>query len=77
MEIYIPLEGLVDLDEEKTRMTKRMSEIDRLLKGINSKLSNENFLQRAPGIVINKERSNLNKLNEELEKITSNLEMLK
>ena len=77
MEIYIPLEGLVDLDEEKTRMTNRMSEIDRLLKGVNSKLSNENFLQRAPEIVINKERSNLNKLNEELEKITSNLEMLK
>jgi valyl-tRNA synthetase len=70
MEIYIPLEGLVDLDEEKTRMTNRMSEIDRLLKGVN-------FLQRAPEIVINKERSNLNKLNEELEKITSNLEMLK
>jgi len=77
MEIYIPLEGLVDLDEEKKRMTKRMEEIDRLLKGINSKLSNENFLQRAPENVIEKERSNLNKLNEELEKITSNLEMLK
>ena len=70
-------EGLVDLDEEKKRMTKRMEEIDRLLKGINSKLSNENFLQRAPENVIKKERSNLNKLNEELEKITSNLEMLK
>ena len=76
MEVYIPLQGVVDLDEEKGRMKKRISEIERLLKGINSKLSNENFLERAPDIVINKERSNLNKLNEELEKITSNMDML-
>ena len=48
MELYIPLQGLVDLEEEKRRMTKRISEIDRLLGGINSKLSNENFLKRAP-----------------------------
>ena len=77
MEIYIPLQGLVDLEEEKRRMTKRISEIDRLLGGINSKLSNENFLKRAPENVIDKEKSNLEKLNEELEKITSNLDMLK
>ena len=77
MEIYIPLQGLVDLEEEKQRMTKRISEIDRLLGAINSKLSNENFLNRAPENVIDKEKSNLEKLNEELEKITSNLDMLK
>ena len=77
MELYIPLQGLVDFDEEKQRMTKRISEIDQLLGAINSKLSNENFLKRAPENVINKEKSNLEKLNEELEKITSNLEMLK
>ena len=77
MEIYIPLKGLVDLEEEKRRMTKRISEIDRLLGAINSKLSNENFLNRAPENVIDKEKSNLEKLNEELEKITSNLDMLK
>jgi valyl-tRNA synthetase len=76
MEVYIPLQGLVDLGEEKDRMKKRISEIERLLSGINSKLANENFLERAPKEVINKERSNLSKLNEELEKITSNLDML-
>ena len=76
MEVYIPLQGLVDLGEEKDRMKKRISEIERLLSGINSKLANENFLERAPKEVINKERSNLSKLNEELEKITLNLDML-
>ena len=77
MELYIPLQGLVDLEEEKNRMEKRISEIERLLKAIEGKLSNENFLERAPESVVEKERSNLKKLNEELEKITVNLEVLK
>ena len=77
MELYIPLKGLVDLDAEKSRMEKRISEIDRLLTSINAKLSNENFLQRAPEPVIEKERSNLKKLNQELEKVTANLEVLR
>ena len=77
MELYIPLKGLVDLEAEKSRMEKRISEIDRLLTSINAKLSNENFLQRAPEPVIEKERSNLKKLNQEMEKVTANLEVLK
>jgi len=76
MEFYIPLGGLVDLDQEKGRMEKRISEINRLIAGINGKLSNENFINRAPEQVVEKERSNLSKLSEELEKVTSNLEML-
>ena len=48
-----------------------------LLKAIDGKLSNKNFLERAPESVVEKERSNLKKLNEELEKITVNLEVLK
>ena len=76
MELYIPLGGLVDLDQEKARMDKRILEIDRLLTGIKSKLSNKNFLERAPETVVSKEMSNLDKLNEELEKVKANLEML-
>ena len=76
MELYIPLGGLVDLDEEKARMEKRSAEINRLLSGINEKLSNDIFLERAPEQVVVKERSNLEKLTEELEKVTANLKML-
>ncbi|MBT4155317.1 MAG: valine--tRNA ligase [Candidatus Marinimicrobia bacterium] len=76
MELYIPLGGLVDLDEEKARMEKRIKEINRLISGINGKLSNENFMNRAPEQVVAKEKSNLEKLTEEFEKVTANLEML-
>jgi valyl-tRNA synthetase len=76
MELYIPLEGLVDLGQERARMDKRILEIGRLVTGIRSKLSNKNFLERAPETVVFKEKSNLDKLTEELEKVKANLEML-
>ena len=76
MEIYILLGGLVDLDQEKERMEKRINEINRLITGINGKLSNDNFVKRAPEQVVEKERSNLKKLTEEFDKVTANLEML-
>ena len=76
MEMYILLEGLVDLNQEKSRMGKRIGEINRLITGINGKLSNENFINRAPEHVVAKERTNLDRLTEELDKVTANLEML-
>tara|TARA_B100000073_G_scaffold76477_1_gene57755 strand:+ start:264 stop:2891 length:2628 start_codon:yes stop_codon:yes gene_type:complete len=76
MELYIPLGGLVDLDQEKDRMRKRTKDIKRLLSAIDAKISNENFLKRAPESVIARERSNQEKLNDELRKITKNLEMI-
>ena len=76
MELYIPLGGLVNLKEEKDRMEKRILDINRLLSNIDIKLSNENFLKRAPESVVDKEQSNQKKLNQELEKITKNLEMI-
>ena len=57
-------------------MDKRTLDINRLLSKIDKKLSNENFLKRAPKSVIEKERFNQNKLKQELKKISINLEMI-
>ena len=77
VELFVPLKGVLNLDVEKSRMNRRIVEINRLLKVINNKLSNENFMKRAPENVIMKEKSNLKKLTEELNKVNSNLKMLK
>ena len=76
MELYIPLGSLVDLGQEKDRMEKRIIEINNLISRIKNKLSNENFVNRAPEHVVDRERSNLLKLTDELDKITSNLDMI-
>jgi valyl-tRNA synthetase len=77
MELYIPLDGLVDLEQERLRMQKRVSEIKKLLRAIDGKLSNQNFLERAPEKVISKEKINHQKLSDEHIKLMANLEILK
>jgi valyl-tRNA synthetase len=70
-EIFIPLEGLIDLDIERTRLKKEIERIQTSLTGINKKLSNEKFVQNAAPEVVEKERGkkqnwelSLNKLKE-------------
>ena len=70
-EIYVPLEGLIDLNVEKQRIKKEINRLEESLKGIEKKLANEKFVNNAPAEVVEKERAkqrnweeNLNKLKE-------------
>jgi valyl-tRNA synthetase len=56
-EIYVPLEGLIDLEVEKNRLQKEIIRIESALKGIEKKLSNQKFLDNAAPDVVEKEKS--------------------
>ncbi|HZW38541.1 MAG TPA: valine--tRNA ligase [Ignavibacteriaceae bacterium] len=69
IEIYVSLEGIIDLDLERKRLTKEIERLEGSLAGIRKKLSNENFVKNAAKEVVEKERqketdwvSNINKL---------------
>ena len=76
MELYIPLDGLVDLDKEKMQLEKRKIKIEGLLIGIDKKLSNKQFINNAPENVVDGERKKGVNLRDELTKINSNLKIL-
>ena len=76
MELYIPLEGLVDLEKERAQLNKRRTKIEELLVGIDNKLSNENFIANAPDEIVNRENNKKIDLKDELKKINSNINML-
>ena len=76
MELYIPLGGLVDLDREKLQLRKRKNKIESLLYDIEKKLSNKNFVDRAPTDIVKREQVKMSDLKDELAKIDSNLEKL-
>lgn len=75
-EVFILLEGLVDFNRERARLTKEIERRRHFVASIETKLSNEKFLFRAPLEVIEQERRKENDTREELKKLTANLESL-
>ena len=56
VEIFLPMEGLVDLDKERARLNKELAGIEGWMKGCRAKLSNEKFTANAPDHVVQKQK---------------------
>ena len=50
--MFMPLEGLVDIEAEKIRINKEIDKTDKDLKQVLEKLSNSNFTERAPAEIV-------------------------
>jgi valyl-tRNA synthetase len=68
-EIFVPLEGLIDLDIERARLKKEIEKAEGSLGGINKKLSNEKFVQNAAPEVVENERRKKNDMENNLIKL--------
>ena len=58
-ELFLPLEGVIDLDRERARAVDVIGRLNSRLKGVETKLANHNFLTRAPEAVVKREREKL------------------
>lgn len=76
-EIYAPLEGLLNLSAEIDRLLKEKKKIEESMGLINRKLSNEDFLKRAPDDIIEKERSKHEELLARDKRLAASLIMLR
>ncbi|PID29905.1 MAG: valine--tRNA ligase [Candidatus Cloacimonadota bacterium] len=56
IEIYLPLEGLIDIDAEKAKLEKQLAKLENELKRIEGKLANKQFVSKAPANIIAKEK---------------------
>ncbi len=75
-EFFVPLEGLIDLDLERARLSKEIERISSLLDGVKSKLNNAGFTNRAPKEVVEKEKEKLASFELNLGKLRNNLRLL-
>jgi valyl-tRNA synthetase len=73
-EIYIPLEGLIDLEKERNRIQKEIDRLQGFLKGVEKKLSNAGFVNNAPDAVVEKEKQKKADAETDLEKLAKQLE---
>ena len=58
IKLYIPIKKIIDIDVEKQRLEKNLTNMKNNLKKIESKLDNKSFIEKAPSEII---QSNFNK----------------
>ncbi|OOX17152.1 valine--tRNA ligase [Xanthomonas campestris pv. azadirachtae] len=58
--LLVPLEGLVDMDAERTRLDKEIRRVEGEIGKCNCKLGSATFVQNAPAAVVEQERARLN-----------------
>jgi valyl-tRNA synthetase len=69
MEIYIPLEGIIDIGKEMERLNKQIKNVSSDLEAKNKKLSNRNFVEKADPEVVEEQKRLKEELSFKLEKL--------
>ncbi len=77
VEVYVLLKDILDFDSESSRLQKELTKLEKEYSFTLKKLSNEDFLQRAPSEVIERERDKGSRLGEKLEKLRSHYERIR
>jgi valyl-tRNA synthetase len=76
MEIYVPLEGVIDVGVERTRLTRELRKIQEDVARLETKLAQRDFLAKAPEDVIEKEQAKHQGLREREGKLVQALESI-
>lgn len=63
LEIFIPIAGIINQEEEIARLKKEMITLEKDRSLIQAKLQNLDFVNKAPATVVNKERQRLEEIN--------------
>ncbi|OPX91055.1 valine--tRNA ligase [Pelotomaculum sp. PtaB.Bin117] len=75
-EVFVPLKGLIDIEQEAARLRKELAVLEKDLARVNGKLNNQGFLSKAPADVIEKEKKKENELTGKQTAIRERLSML-
>jgi valyl-tRNA synthetase len=76
VEVFVPLEGLLDIDLEIERIRKEMARIEETAGFLGKKLRNRDFLSRAPKDIIAKEKDRYDDCMNKMERIKENLQKM-
>ena len=69
IELYIPIEELVNIEDEKNRLEDEKKKVQSEIERASKMLSNSGFINKAPESKINEEKAKLEKYKEMLENI--------
>ncbi|MGB1841393.1 MAG: valine--tRNA ligase, partial [Longimicrobiales bacterium] len=72
-ELFVPLEGVIDVERERDRMEKEIARLEGVLAGVEKRLANEQFVANAPEEVVNTARENAAQLQDQADKLREKL----
>jgi len=74
--VFIPLEGIIDVEQEKERLEKEMKKLITSQQSLSNRLNNDSFLAKAPKEVIAAQRETLQNLDSKINNLKESLESL-
>lgn len=75
-EIYLPLDDLINLDEERARLAKEVGKVEDELARVQKKLANADFIAKAKEEVVDKERQKASQFEDKIRTLKNSLEKL-
>jgi len=72
-ELYLPLAGLIDLDQEIARLNKELETLNKEVERVEKKLANEGFISKAPAKVVEEQKAKLADYSAKREKVMARL----
>jgi valyl-tRNA synthetase len=76
-ELILPLQGLINIDEEIARLNKELAKLDKEVERVQKKLSNQGFIAKAPANVIEEEKAKEKDYVEKREAVQARIDELK
>jgi valyl-tRNA synthetase len=77
LQIGVRLAGTIDVAAEQARLDKDLTKTNKERQGVQGRLGNPSFVDRAPPDIVEKERARLTELEEKIAKLTRSLERLR
>jgi valyl-tRNA synthetase len=73
IELYVPLEGLIDTEAERQRLEDRLAKEREFLGRLEKKLANRGFVEKAPEEVVQRERDRAEEVRGRIAALEANL----
>jgi len=77
VEIFVPLRGLVELDEERAKIEKKLDKARQRETGILKQIENPKFMERARPEIVERQKQNLEEVREHIQTLQRTAEALK
>jgi valyl-tRNA synthetase len=76
VETYVVLSGLVDIQVERQRIESALTDVEKMIRGLEGRLANEEFIKKAPKDIVEKERKRAEELENRKLRLQENLKTL-